>query len=202
MAYRLVKHQHRQECLYYILGLVLLTAGCSQDPNVLKVRYLQNGDKYFNKGKFREASILYRTALRKDAKYAEAYLHLARASLRLGELSQVNTALQRAVELLPEGPLRVEARTRLADLYVAYLQNARFERTVAEETQRLANELILLDPKSYAGLRIRGEVAALDAADVARKFPSIARGRLQDAISDFRAAEALEPFEPEVLLWL
>ena len=117
-------------------------------------------------------------------------------------LSQAHPALARAVELLPEGKDRVEARIRLASLYVAYLQNAYFEKPVADEATRLANELIALDPKSYDGFRIRGKVATLDAGDIARRLPSVAKERLQAAISDLRAADAIRPYEADSLTTL
>ena len=51
----------------------LTLVGCSRDPNVAKKRYLENGNKYFAKGKYKEASIMYRNALQKDQRYGLAY---------------------------------------------------------------------------------------------------------------------------------
>jgi len=70
-------------------SLVLVLAGlalvsCSRDPNVAKKRYLENGNKYFARGKFKEASIMYRNALQKDLQYGPAYYHLALTDLKLG----------------------------------------------------------------------------------------------------------------------
>ena len=50
-----------------VLGLVaaLLTA-CSHDPNVRKQKYFESGERYYAKGKYREAIIQYRNAVDVD----------------------------------------------------------------------------------------------------------------------------------------
>src|SRR3954464_14860246 len=107
-----------------LLSLVLATS-CSRDPNVVKMRYLNNGNKYFDKGKYKEASIMYRTALQKDAKYGEAYYRLALADLRTEQPFAAVQSLRRAVELLkPEQPERIDARIKLADVYIDYLEKS------------------------------------------------------------------------------
>jgi len=40
-----------------IVTAVLALVSCSRDPNVAKRRYLESGNKYFDKGKYREARI-------------------------------------------------------------------------------------------------------------------------------------------------
>ena len=69
-------------------GLVMVLAAltlmsCSRDPQVIKKRYLESGNKYFDRQKYREASIMYRRALGADPKYGEAYFHLAKTSMKL-----------------------------------------------------------------------------------------------------------------------
>ena len=70
--------------LLCLLALVL-GAACSRDPNVVKVHYLNNGNNYFNKGSYKEAAIMYRTALQKDAKYGEAYYRWALTDLKMNQ---------------------------------------------------------------------------------------------------------------------
>ena len=159
-----------------------------------------NGDKYYKIGKFREASILYRTAIKKDPRFGEAHLHLARAMLKMGHLGDAVPALRSAIELLPEGPGRVEARVTVSDICLTYLQTHSFDKAMAGETGRLADELISRDPKSFHGFRIRGTLATLDAARLAQTLPSQARTRLDDAINDLRAADAIRPFDPSILV--
>jgi len=69
--------------LLSFLVLLAISVSCSRDPNVIKARYLQNGNKYFDKGKYKEASIMYRTALQKDQKFGEAYYRMALTQLKM-----------------------------------------------------------------------------------------------------------------------
>src|SRR5260370_35581663 len=105
------------------LLLIALSTSCSRDPNVLKVRYLQNGNKYFDRGQFKNASIMYRSALQKDQKFGEAHYRLALTELKMEQPFVAIGELRRAVELLkPDQPERLDARVRLADLYLGYLE--------------------------------------------------------------------------------
>jgi hypothetical protein len=55
-----------------LLPALLAFVSCNRDPNVAKKRYLDSGNKYFEKGKYKEASIMYRNALQKDMRYGPA----------------------------------------------------------------------------------------------------------------------------------
>ena len=56
---------------FALLPALALLAACSRDPNVVKRKFVESGNKYFQSGKYREASIMYRTALRKDPRFQE-----------------------------------------------------------------------------------------------------------------------------------
>src|SRR2546430_15053720 len=76
---------------------------CNRDPNYLKGKYLQSGNKYFSAGRYKEASIMYRKAIEADRKFGPAYYHLALTDLKLGHVPNAVPALRRAVELLKPG---------------------------------------------------------------------------------------------------
>jgi tetratricopeptide (TPR) repeat protein len=170
-----------------LLFLILYSTACQRD-------------RYYALGKFREASIMYRTAIKKDPRYAMAYLHEARALLKMDKLGEAIPALRRAVELLPEGLEGVEARVALANIYLSYQEAQEFDKAMGDEVGRLADELIRLHPKSYDGFQIRGKQLSLAAFDLARKRPGLARSQLQEAISALRTADAIRPFQPDVLV--
>ena len=69
----------RARWLFIVLIVLVAGSSCSRDPNVAKKKYLESGNKYFEKGKYKEASIMYRSALEKDVRYGEAYYHGQRA---------------------------------------------------------------------------------------------------------------------------
>ena len=60
-----------------ILAMLVGLASCSRDPNVVKKRYFESGNKYFEKARYKEASIQYRNALKRDPKYGPAHYKLA-----------------------------------------------------------------------------------------------------------------------------
>src|SRR5450631_3138692 len=102
-----------------ILAVLAGLASCSRDPIVVKKRYLESGNKYFDKGRFKEASIQYRNALKRDPKYGPAYYKLALVSLKTGEISGAVNALRRSVELLPaDQPDHWDSLVKLSEIYL------------------------------------------------------------------------------------
>src|SRR6476620_1883970 len=88
--------------LWTVLPVVLLAlASCARDPKVQAQRYLDNGNKFFSKAKYKEASIMYRRALQKDLRFGEAYYRLALTDLKLQNYGDAVRMLLRAVELEP-----------------------------------------------------------------------------------------------------
>ena len=80
----------------FLAAIALVTGiSCSRDVNEIKRKYVQVGNKYFAAGKYVQASILYRSALRKDAKFAEAYYRWALAELNLGRTADAAGPLRR-----------------------------------------------------------------------------------------------------------
>src|SRR6202789_1030890 len=65
--------------LRLILALALITTlfvGCSRDPNVRKQKYFESGQRYFDKGQYREAAIQYANAVQIDPRFAQAHFQL------------------------------------------------------------------------------------------------------------------------------
>ena len=86
--------RHKRLFLALVSGVFLFS--CNRDPEVAKKKYLENGNRYFEKGKYREASIMYRNAIQKDGKCGEAYYRLAVTEWKLGRLANsVLTVLPR-----------------------------------------------------------------------------------------------------------
>jgi cellulose synthase operon protein C len=94
------------------LSLTLIAAAftaCSGDPNLRKQKYLQSGQRYFEKGKYREAAIEFTNALKLDQDYADAHYRLAQSYLKLQRWSSAYQELARTVELEPENyPARID----------------------------------------------------------------------------------------------
>ncbi len=93
--------------------LLAVATGCSRDPNVRKQKFFDSGEKYFAKGKYREAAIQYANATQIDSRFAEAHYKLSQAYLKLGDSNRAFQELSRTVELTPEN---YRAHTDLANM--------------------------------------------------------------------------------------
>jgi cellulose synthase operon protein C len=123
--------------------ITVLFTGCSRDPAVRKQKYLESGDRYFEKEKYREAAIQYSNAVQVDSRFAQAHYQLGQTYLKLGDSSRAFQELSRAVELAPDN---YRAHIDLANLLVTarnpdgspnqdYLKQARTHLDLLHEKQ-------------------------------------------------------------------
>ena len=104
-------------CLVLALALVsALTVGCNRSPEVRKQKYVESGDRYFEKGKYREAAIQFSNAIQVDSRYAEAHYKLAQTDLKLQQWMSAYRELSRTLELQPEN---YPAHIDLANLLIS-----------------------------------------------------------------------------------
>ena len=66
-----------------LLGISL--TGCSRNPNEKKQKYLESGQRYFDKGQYREAEIQFQNAIQVDSRFTAAHYKMAQAAMRLGD---------------------------------------------------------------------------------------------------------------------
>src|SRR5579862_3537430 len=173
--------------LLSVIPLLFLLAACNTDPKAASRKYVDNGNKYFNRGKYKEASIMYRRALSKDARYGEAWYRLGLTNMQLGIPVEAVRAFSRTREL---DPSNTDAVVKLADLELLfYVSNGQSNRQLLSDVKELDQQLLKKDPKSYDGLRIAGYLALID-KDV------------KGAIERFEAANQVKPDQPELVLSL
>jgi tetratricopeptide (TPR) repeat protein len=164
--------------------VLLFASSCSRDPKVVSQKYVQNGNKYFDNGKFKEASIMYRNALKKDLRFGEAYYRLGLAELKLGHPQEAAKAFTRAVELQPNN---ADARIQLAELYLLAYTRGDARAEYLDNLELLSADLLQRDPKSAQGLRLSAYHVLLK--DKNHKA----------AIAKFRAADAVKPNQPDIV---
>src|SRR5262249_49159805 len=173
---------HSRKLLTF-LPLLLVMASCSRDPKAQAQRYVDNGNKFFTKAKYREAGLMYRRALQKDLRFGEAYYRLGLTELKLASYGEAARSLRRAVELQPTN---ADAATKLADLYLlASTQDQQHQQQLLGEVKDLCERLLKQDPNSYEGHRIQGQVAMLG-----KKWP--------EAVKEFEKANAVKPGQSDL----
>ena len=171
--------------LLTILPMLLLAlASCTRDPKVRAQRYVVDGNKFFDKGQYKNASIMYRRAYKEDPRSGEAYYRLALTDWKLYAFGDAYHALLRAVELQPDN---TDAQTKLADLYLlSALQDPKHATEAVDNAAELAQKLLKRDPTSFDGHRLMGEIA-------------LTKRDAQDAVTEFKAANDAKPLDPEVV---
>ncbi|MEQ1945655.1 MAG: tetratricopeptide repeat protein [Bryobacteraceae bacterium] len=143
-----------------LLPFAFLLVACNRDPKAQAQRYVENGNKFFEKAKYKEASIMYRRALQQDLRFGEAYYRLALTQLKLSSYGDAARALRRAVELQPDN---ADAASKLADIYmIASTQDEAHAEEMKKEARDLADKLLQQHPDSFDGHRLLGQLAFLD----------------------------------------
>ena len=173
----------------YILAVLacLMAAGCSRDPKAMRDRCMISADKYFQRGKFKEASILYRRALQLDPKDSEAYYRLGKVQIALGQYFDASRSLERASNL---DPANEDAAVQLAQIYIAaYASNPQFNKHALEEARPLIAQIIKRNPNSFGGLRLEADLAVIN-------------NDLQAAILKLQQADQVKAWQPEVIIAL
>jgi tetratricopeptide (TPR) repeat protein len=102
--------------LFVLTIITAFLAGCSRDPNVRKQKYFESGQRYAEKGKYREAAIQYSNAIQVDPRFAQAHYQLALTYLKLQEPTRAYQELSRTLELDPEN---YKARVDITNMLIA-----------------------------------------------------------------------------------
>lgn len=195
---------------FALIPIVLLAVACSRDPQVQSQKLVENGNKFYDKAKFREASIMYRRALTKNAKNGDAYYRLGLALIKLQAWDDAARSLRRAVDIAAEEKKdNADATTKLADIYwMAYVANVVQTNAVRSSTSNLLPEikelsetLLKRDPNSFDGLRLKGylQLAGARAAEQNRD-PEQAKDLMKDAVEQFEHANRVKPHDQQLTL--
>jgi tetratricopeptide (TPR) repeat protein len=164
------------------LCAVVFSTACMQSPQKL----VAAGNRYHDKQKYTEASILYQKAITKDKTYAEAYYRQGLNLLDLGEPVNAAKFLRRAVDLQPTN---VDAAMKLAEIYLsAYSSDPRKFKPLLAEVHDLDAKIMKSDPNSFNGFRLQGLLA-------------LAENNRDKALESFAKANQIKPHSPELVWW-
>ncbi len=169
-----------QRSMLSLLPFFLVMAGCStltDTPSAL----VERGLALEAKGNNSAASILYRRAIKADARFGPAYKALAALALRQGEVISAREAYIRAVELHPEDG---RLKAKLADVsYRLYFSDPGRPDGLLREIEVMAAELVQRWPKLADGHRIQAQAL-------------LERHQLPRAIEALEKAVVILPGEP------
>lgn len=173
----------RRISLLLLLVLTLFAAACS--PEAKKKKALEGGKKYFEKGQYKQARLMYLNAIKVDPRYGEAYYQLALTNLRLGSYGEALGNLQRTIELQPDN---LDAHSKLSDIFLnAYAANPVKNKSLITEIRDLSSRLEKRGKGSYEDLRLRG-------------FLAIADGKGEEGLALFQQADVKKPNQPTLQL--
>jgi tetratricopeptide (TPR) repeat protein len=189
--------------LFVAAAALLSLVSCSRDPNVAKRRYLESGNRYFDRGKYKEAAIMYGDALQKDRLWGPAHYKLGITWIKTGNLGGAVSELHKAIERLPkDSPDLWDAIARICEIYLAADQT-RDNTAMMEETEKYIQELLAHDANSYDGHRLNGDFNFLRAQQdfkTGRKDEGIER--LDKAQADYEKANSIKPNQPGLSMQL
>jgi tetratricopeptide (TPR) repeat protein len=138
----------RLPALGFVTVLAVLAQGCTRNPNVRKVKYLNSGKTYEAQGKEKEAIIQFSNAIKIDPHYAAAHFELARAYMKSGSPMGAYAELRRTVDLDPKN---VEARLELGQIYLA---GHAYSKSLEQ-----ANAILAMDPKNADAWGLKSGIA-------------------------------------------
>jgi len=172
---------------FSVAPFVLLLAGCGTDPIQVCRKYVDKGNQYFDRGKFHEASILYRRALEKEARCGDAWYRLGLTNLKLAMYGEARKDFSRAMEIEPSNR---DAVVQLGNLdLMFYLLDPQVNRAALADLKDLTQRLSTRAPGSFDALRFSAYTALLE------KDP-------KTAIQKFEQANRVRPYDPEMVLSL
>jgi tetratricopeptide (TPR) repeat protein len=193
----------RRVAIAFLLALTLVS--CRRDPNTAKTHYLESGNKFFDRGRYKEAAIQYQNAIKIDPKFGPAHYRLGLVYLQ-AKPAKVLLALReyrRAVELLKSNQAYQEeykqAIIRLSELNVAFLYK---DNSALVDVQGYCDELFKKDPHSFDGFRLSGDLNFRKAQTDFEQNPlsSTYAGKLDAAMVDYRQADAVKPGDAGVAM--
>jgi len=187
--------------LFAAAAALLTLVSCSRDPNVVKRRYLESGNRYFDRGKYKEAAIMYADALQKDRLWGPAHYKLGLTWIKTGNLGGAVGELHKAIERLPrDSPDHWDATVKICDIFLA-AEQARDSVPMLAETEGYVKELLAHDSNSFDGHRLNGDL------DFARARQDLTTGRVDEgnglldaAQAEYEKANAIKPGQTGVVM--
>lgn len=198
--------------LFLAIGVLCMLVSCNSDPKVKSQSYVEKGNKYFDRNKLKEASIMYRRALQMNAKNAAAWYKLGLLDMKSGNVPEARGAFIRVTDLVEAGsPSGLaadsieDAYTRTADIdYVAFLsalekKQASSIKQFRSELHNCSKKLNAKFAKSFDAYRVSGlyDWALALTPNMSENDEPLkdSQSALAAALDNFLKADHLKPFD-------
>lgn len=185
---------------FLLLLLVALfgLAGCSRDPNVVKRRYLESGNRYFAKEKYKYAAIMYKDAIQKDGLFGEAHYKLALTYLKLGQAGAAVQEFRKSIDTLHKSDTEYwDSMVKLSELYLAFSRDKQY----LSEVEGYIKQLLTRDSNSFDGHRLQGDLDLVHAQDdysIANREQG--KHDLDAALAEYLKANTAKPEQLAVMM--
>lgn len=196
-----VRNLMKTRLLLVVVAALSVSLSCSRDPKVVARKYIESGNRYFEAGKYKEASLMYRNAAQKQPKSGEAHYRMGLMAIKMGDGQAALASFRRAIE--PDSGLtgaeRIDAELKCAELLLA-VRPAEGVPFAKDKYTKLLQD----DPNSYAGHRLRASWRIMSLAYRTHNREEISRDEydreMNQALADYRRALEIKPLDPEVTL--
>lgn len=148
---------------------IIVLGACRKDPQIAKLEYARSGDAYFAQGKFAEAAIQFRNAIKLDPRWQEVRSKLGETCLKTGDFVGAYEEFIRAADL---GPTDVEAQIKAGGMLL-------LARKFGDAAAR-ADKALAVDPRAVDALILRANALA-------------GLNRIDDAIAEVEEAIRTDP---------
>lgn len=148
----------KRKANFIAAGVLICIGACGCSKN--SQQYVERGNQLYAAGKYEDAALNYRNAIKKDSRSGEAYYRLSLALIKLNQGVEVYQDLSRAVNLSPEN---IPAKVELASLCLAvYARDARHPAVLYNQAKTLTDEILTKNQNSAEALRLKGAIALID----------------------------------------
>lgn len=172
--------------LRILICALALLASCSTKEKT-RASSLEKAKQFLTESKVDDAEIMLKKAIDADPNFGEAHYEMGRLHLKRLELLQAHEAFGRAYNL---DPAQLTWKTSYADVSLLLLSRSGSSgERFLQAAQKVSDELLKTDPKSYDGLRLAGYLRSFE-----KKYP--------EAADFYRRAREVKPEEPEATLGL
>jgi tetratricopeptide (TPR) repeat protein len=168
--------------LEFFAFALVVAVGCGRNPDY----YVERGNRFFDAGKYEDASLQYRKAIQKAPKSGEAYYRLGLSEIRRSNLSEAYQALTRAVALMPNNDT---VKARLADVCLAGYRLDNRASGPYNQVVTISGQLLDKNPSSFDGLRLKGLLA-------------LSENKPKEAAVYLEQANGIKPMSRDVVLGL